>query len=278
MIDKDYYAAADRIQIIAERLAYEMMKRNYPNYKNSRSEFDFWKGYSEVAMKDNIDYYVPFSFLMKYSENEGKLKYNYALIRLVDYLTDIEQPVYLGLDFSYFTQFEADLIKTAEFLTLDSDMIQSIMEIFKQGYIMRIKYRKDFRNNKIVLISRENEQLKAKVLNGIVSISDFRCELSVNEFLIPHELSRQAIDCLNSSFRNFVLDTTIGEDDRCYMDNAFSIYVPEENLSLPETEWGYSPYEYFYSGEKSAFAPFNKLMSFIYDHMTDSERDLFPFK
>lgn len=278
MIDKDYYAAADRIQIIDERLAYDMMKRNYPNYKNSRSEFDFWKGYSEVATKDNIDYYVPFSFLMKYSENEGKLKYNYALIRLVDYLTDIEQPVYLGLDFSYFTQFEADLIKTAEFLTLDSDMIQSIMEIFKQGYIMRIKYRKDLRNNKIVLISRENEQLKAKVLNEIVSISDFRCELSVNEFLIPHELSRQAIDCLNSSFRNFVLDTTIGEDDRCYMDNAFSIYVPEENLSLPETEWGYSPYEYFYSGEKSAFAPFNKLMSFIYDHMTDSERDLFPFK
>lgn len=277
MIDKDYYAAADRIQIIDERLSYEMMNRNYPNYKNSRSEFDFWKGYSEVATKDNIDYYVPFSFLMKYSENEGKLKYNYALIRLVDYLTDIEQPVYLGLDFSYFTQFEADLIKTAEFLTLDSDMIQSIMEIFKQGYIMRIKYRKDFRNNKIVLISRENEQLKAKVLNEIVSISDFRCELSVNEFLIPHELSRQAIDCLNSSFRNFVLDTTIGEDDRCYMDNAFSIYVPEENLSLPETEWGYSSYEYFYSGEKSAFAPFNKLMLFIYDHMTDSERDLFPF-
>lgn len=278
LIDKDYYAAADRIQLVNERLAYEMMKRNYPNYKNSRSEFDFWKEYSEVAEKDNVDYYVPFSFLMKYSENEGELKYNYALIRLVDYLTDIEQTVYLGLDFSYLTRFEADLIKTAEFLTRRSNLIQSIMEIFKQSYIMSITYRKDFRNDKIVLISRENEQLKVKVLNEITSIADLRCELAVNEFLIPHELSQQVIDCLNSSFRNFVLNTTIGEDDRCYMDNAFSIYVSEENLSLPEKEWGYSPYEYFYSGEKSAFSPFNKLMSFIYDNINDHERELFPFK
>lgn len=53
MIDKDYYAAADRIQLVDEHLAYEMIKRNYPNYKNSISEFDFWKGYSEVAEKDN---------------------------------------------------------------------------------------------------------------------------------------------------------------------------------------------------------------------------------
>ena len=141
MIDKDYYAAADRIQIIAERLAYEMMKRNYPNYKNSRSEFDFWKGYSEVVTKDNIDYYVPFSFLMKYSENEGKLKYNYALIRLVDYLTDIEQPVYLGLDFSMYQKFETDLILAAEYLS----ELWSIHSI-ERHYVMHIRYRKDFGN------------------------------------------------------------------------------------------------------------------------------------
>ena len=157
-------------------------------------------------------------------------------------------------------------------------MIQNIMEIFKQDYIMRIKYRKDFRNDKNVLISCENEQLKAKVLNEITSIADFSCELTVNEFLIPHELSQQVMECLNSNFRSFVLDTTIGEDDRCYMDNAFSIYVPEDNLSLPERKWGYSPYEYFNAGEKSTFAPFNTLMSFIYDNMTDYERELFPVR
>ncbi len=278
MVDKDYYAAADRIQIVNEHFAYEMMKRNYPNYKKSRTQFDFWEGYSKVAENDNVDYYVPFSFLMKYFESEGMLQYNYALIRLVDYLTDIVQPVYLGLDLSDFTQFEEDLIKTVEYHTRYSNIKQSIGEIYKQGYIMTIAYRKDFRDGKNVLISCENEQLKAKVLNLTISISDFKCEFAVNEFLIPHELSQQVIDCLNSSFRDFVLGTIIGEDDRYYMDNAFSIYVPKENLSLPEKKWGYSPCEYFYSGEKSAFAPFNKLMSYIYDHMTGSEKDLFPFK
>lgn len=273
MTEKDYYAAVDRIQLIDERLAYEMIKLKYPNYKNSRSEYDFWKGYSKVVEKDKAAYYVPFSFLTKFTENIGNLKYNYALVRLVDYLTDIEQPVYLGLDFSKYQKFETDLILAAEYLS----ELWSIHSI-ERHYVMHIRYRKDFGNQKNVYVVRENENLIVNVENHIIDIAKFRYDLIVNKYPVTADLTNRLLSCIQNEFREFVLVTSIGEDDRCYMDNAFMIYVPEKNLSLPYKEWGYSPYEYFYAGEKSAFEPFNELMSFIYDSMNDYERELFPFK
>ena len=272
-MNKDFYAAADRIVLVDERLSYEMMNNNFPNYRNCRTQFEFWEGYTKIVTKKNCDYYVPFSFLIKYSQNEGELAYNYAIIRLIDYLTDINTPVFIGLDFSAYSQFENDIIKVAEYLTRFNEL-----RIFDEKYIMRIGYRQDFRNTQYVYIVEANDTLSAKVESHIVNIAELHYEMKIHDFQIPKELSQQVIECLNTSFRKFVLSTMIGEDDRCYMDNAFSIYVPERNLDLPERRWGYSPYEYFYAGEKSSFEPFNKLMSFIYDNMTDFERKLFPFK
>lgn len=270
---KDYFAAADRIILADEWLSYEMVKRYFPNYKSCKTVFDFWERYTKIVRKKNCDYYVPFSFLIKISNYESEVAYNYALIRLVDYLTDIDTPVFIGLNFNAYAQFETDIIKVAEYLTRTNEL-----RIFDEKYIMRIRYRQDFNNIQNVYIVEENDTLTAKVENCIDNIAEFHYEIIINDFQIPKGLSQQVVDCINTSFRKYVLSTTIGEDDRCFLDNAFSIYVPEQILDLPKKRWGYNPIEYFYAGHKSKFAPFNDLLSFIYDSISDCERKLFPYK
>ena len=275
-MDKDFYSAVDRINLVDERLAYEMMKQNYPNYKNCKTEYEFWKGYIETANKNNIDYYVPFSFLMKYVNNAEKLEYNYAIIRLVHYLTDIDKPVFVGLDFSQYQRFETDLIAVAEYLTKTWKIC-----FFEKKFIMHIKYRKDLGGTKNVFIVKDGEQLKAYVENDIVDVAQFQYDRKTNEYPIPLELSRRVIDCINTDFRKYTLTQQIHEDDRCFMSDSFSIYVPEKYLNLPKTKGGWyhhSPSEYFHSERRSAFPAFNELLSYIYDSMEEYERELFPFK
>lgn len=272
----DYYAVADRVQLTDERTALENLKLLFPEYRQYKSFYDFWNGCTKRAERNHAMLSVPLSFLEEYEEEHGAFAINYAIVWLLKSLADCECAIQLGIDYAELDKVEQCLIAAAEYLSKSQEFLY-----FDSTYIMHIRYKKDFRHIKDIYIVDLDGHLCAKVPTLIDEIDTFRFELQIDNYAIPEQLTEKILSCLHSKYREWALMQFITEDDRCYMNDTFSIYVSPKYLELPKSKDGwysYNPIEYFPLGNKSAFQAFNQLLSFLFDSFSVDDRKLFPFK
>lgn len=131
-----------------------------------------------------------------------------------------------------------------------------------------------------IYIDDECGQLRARIPRLIDDIGSFQYELNVDEYIIPKPLTEEVMSCIHNDYRKFALTQIVHEDDRCFMEETFSIYVAPDYLDLLKTKDGYcrySPIEYFPKDDKSAFNEFNDLLAYLYDVLPDDDKRQFPF-
>ncbi len=270
----DYYAVADRVKLIDERTALENLKRLFPDFSQYKKLSEFWSNCVKRAERNNASIYIPISLLLEYESVHEEFALNYALVWILERIADSEKECYLGIDYMKLDMIGECLISAVEYLSKAQNFLY-----YDAGYMMHIRYRKDFRHVMDVFIIDENGHLQAKVPTLIDDIATFQYELQVNDYTIPEPLAGTVLSCLHTNFRKWALTQFITEDDRCYMDDTFCIYVDREYLKLSKTKDGwchYNPIEYF--SRKSAFHAFNQLLAYLYDVLPDEDRQLFPFK
>ena len=276
MKEYDFYAVADRVQLTDERTALENLKRLLPDYRQYKSFYEFWKECTKRAERNNALLFVPLSLLKEYENEREAFVINYAIVRLLKSLADFEYFIQLGIDYTELDKVEQCIIAAAEYLSKSQEFLYFDLE-----YIMHIRYRMDFHHVKDIYIIDVDGHLYAKVPTLIDDIDTFRFELQIDDYAIPEQLTEQVLSCLHTKYREWALTQFVTEDDRCFLNNTFSIYVPPEYLELPKSKSGwysYNPIEYFSQGSKSAFQAFNQLLSFLYDTFSFDDKKLFPFK
>ncbi|MBR3045479.1 MAG: hypothetical protein IKI45_13485 [Oscillospiraceae bacterium] len=269
----DYYAVADRVKLIEERTALENLKRLCPDFSQYTRLYELWDDCVKRAERGNASMYIPLSLLMEYESEHEAAALNYAIVWLLKRIADSEKEYYLGIDYMKLDQIEKCLISAAEYLSKAQNFLY-----YDAGYMMHIRYRKDFHHVLDIYIVDKNGHLQAKVPTQIDDITTFQYELHVDDYPIPQPLEDAMLSCLNTTYRDWVLTQFVTEDDRCFMDYTFSIYVDPDYLKLPKTKEGwshYNPIEYF--SKKSAFPVFNQLLAHLYSVLPDEDRQLFPF-
>lgn len=270
----DYYAVADRVKLIDERTALENLKRLCPDFSQYTKLFELWENSIKRAERSNASLCIPLSLLLEYESDYEEYALNYALVWLLERMADFEKDCYLGIDYVKLNTIEECLISAVEYLSKAQNFLY-----YDAGYMMHIRYRKDFHHVLDIFIEDENGHLQVKVPTLIDDITTFRYELQVDDYSIPKPLEDAIFTCLNTTYRDWALTQFIHEDDRYSMNYTFSIYVNPDYLKLSKTKEGwsnYDPIEYF--SRKSAFPVFNQLLAYLYNVLSDENRQMFPFK
>lgn len=276
MKEYDYYAVADRVKLIDERTALEHLKRLSPDFSQYREFSEFCSDYVKMAKRSNASLYIPLSIILGYEKEYGEHALSYALVKLLKNLSDNEEEVFLGIDYTDIDRIDKCLISAAEYLSKAHNF-----QYFDGDYIMHIRYRKDFQHKKDVFIVNDCGHLHAKILTLIDDINTFRYELQIDDITIPEQLAETVLSCIHTKYREYALTQFTSEDDRCYLDDTFCIYVNSEYMNLPKTKDGwcnYNPVEYFGRVNKSSFHEFNQLLAYLYDVFSADDRKMFPFK
>ena len=270
----DYYAVADRVKLIDERTALKNLKRLCPDFSQYTKLFELWDDCVKRAERGNASICIPLSLLMEFESSHEEYALNYALVWLLKRIAEIEKECYLGVDYMKLDMIEECLISAAEYLSKAQNFLY-----YNAGYVMHIRYRKDFSHKMDFYIVDENGHLQAKASKLIDDIATSRYELQVDDYPIPQPLEEDMLSCLKTTYRDWALTQFVTEDHRCFMDYTFSIYVDPDYLKLPKTKAGwslYNPIEYF--SRKSAFPVFNQLLAYLYNVLPDEDRQLFPFR
>lgn len=117
MNEIDYYAIADRIKLVDERTASEMLKQVYADYRVCNDFSELWNNCVKRSKRNGTSIYIPFSVLLKIKKEYEEYALNYSVVSLLESISICEEDVFLGIDYTKLDEIEECIISASEYLT-----------------------------------------------------------------------------------------------------------------------------------------------------------------